>query len=277
MCKSMLSVAFLFISILAYGFDSGVPVEVDTTKSFAANVEVNTAYRETWQLCRNLAIKKGMPADIKYEDHIMKLFQSPDKDFDRQKAEFVFASTAAAGYFVSEEIVKHNTFVPKQFKGYMYKMKYHARIISPQNIKPSSLGLKVSVSKKLLKPGEAAELTLTPEQDGFLYGFVITPDDKLQMIIPRQNDSDRLTKKGVAVKQSFVAEDDINSKGGIATLYVVFSTTQIFGFYKFYPKPDDSIDFISLGSSSFGMLKSWLPTYNPATRADTFVQLNVKP
>ncbi len=277
MIRNCLIVAFLYLSIFAYGFDSGVPVEVDTTKSFAVTVKENTAYQEMWQLCRNLAIKKGIPSDTKYEDHVMKLFQSPGKEFDRQKAEFVFASTAAAGYIVSEEIVKHNTFVPKQFKGYMYKMKYLARIISPQYYKPSSLGLKIAVSKKLLKPGEAAELTLIPEQDGFLYAFIATPDDKLQIIFPGLKDSDKKTKKGAVIKQSFVAEDDVKSSGGIATLYLVFSTTQIPGFYKFYPKPDDSIDFISLGSSSFNMLKNWLSTYNPASRSDSFVQLIVEP
>lgn len=276
MLKRTFVFAFLVFAAMAYAFDSGVKVEVDTTKYFTSDVKENAAYREVLQHCRMMAIAKGMPSGTSYSQYVRKFFFNPTADFNQQKAEQVFSATAGAGYIISEETKNKFPIYAKKIQGYRYKVEYLARIVSPQYLKDSSLSLKLSLSKGVLKPLEEAELSMIPERDGYLFAFLIGSDNKLKMLYPPAQGDSKLIKKGNPLKLTFVAEENAKVKEGIATLYVVFTSANIPGWYKLHPREADDSP-IHLGDESFNILKNWLPIYDPATRADRFIQLLIVP
>ncbi len=276
----MLKTAFLLLLFVASGFslsafDVGIPVEIDSSYSFANSVSQSEARQRAWQFSRDAAVMRALPQGLSWMELIASLFAQRDDSFDAGAAGEIFLHTTAAGYFLSESILSEFHIYPKKSNQYRYKMRFQARILPPDSRLQSTQKLDVEASLITVGSTQATTLTATPGQDGYLYVFAFYPQDNFSLIYPDMNIYNQKLNKNSNWSYKLACPLPEGAESGLCTLCFIFSPEPLNGWDKFCAGQNTPNPLIKQGYVSFNLFQSWLSGSDPALRAEKFIQLRI--
>lgn len=271
---SILALLLLLTGVLA-AETKYTTVEVDTSRAYPTSMAPAKAKADMLLWMRELALEKALPQNIHLTSLTTDMYVERNKDFDEATARSIFMMSSSAGLIVREEVLDEDTIFPKKSDVYRYKMKYRATVVPQEKVYNSDLDLKVELSETSLRNNEEFDLSVTANQDGFLYIFDFLPDNSVALCFPTLSYENNRVKAKEPWKQRMgvkIAEGDEHS---IETLYFVFSTEAIEGWYQFSSNRDSENLVFSAGQQSFTLFQNWLFKSDPARRVEKMVQLHI--
>lgn len=252
-----------------------ISVEVDTLQAFPTSVSLEQARIKTLQFVRQLAIEKALPLDVNISTFTSNMYVEKNAQFDEQTAVSVFMNCSSSGRIVKEEILDEYSIYPKKSQVFSYKMKYKARILPLEIVYNSSLDIKINLSESLLRDKEDFSLSVTPNQDGYLYLFDFLPDNSVTMVFPTILFPANQLKAKEPWQQKLTAVVAPYASHSIETLYFVYSLEPISGWEDFKSNRSATELVFSAGEESFVLFQNWLGKSDSAQRLEKMVQLHI--
>jgi hypothetical protein len=252
-----------------------VTVEVDTVKAYPTSMSQAKARTDMLAWMRELALEKALPQDIHLTSMTTDMYVERNNDFDEATAKSVFMISSSAGLIVREEVLDEDTVYPKKSQVYRLRMKYRATVLPLERTYNSDLDLNVELSETSLRHNEEFDLSVTANRDGFLYIFDFLPDNSVALSFPTLTYENNRIKAKEPWQQKMTAVIEEGEEHSIETLYFVFSTEAIEGWYKFSSNRDAENLVFSAGQESFTLFQNWLFKSDPAKRVEKMVQLHI--
>ncbi|MDD2230010.1 MAG: DUF4384 domain-containing protein [Candidatus Cloacimonetes bacterium] len=266
---------FIFCIGSLAGKEKYISVEIDTSQAFPISVSVEQARSKTLQLVRQLAMEKALPQDVNLSSFTSSQYVEKNFQFDERIATSIFMNCSSSGRIISEEISNDYPYFPKKSQVYRYFMKYKAKILPLEIAYNPSIDMNVKLSKTLLKDKEEFSLTVTPNQDGYLYLFDYLPDNSVAMVFPTLRFPANVLKSGEAWQQKLTAVIAPDAEHSIETLYFVFSLEPIAGWESFKSNLSDTELVFNAGEESFMLFQKWLGKSDPMKRLEKMAQLHI--
>ncbi|MBM4403107.1 MAG: DUF4384 domain-containing protein [Candidatus Cloacimonetes bacterium] len=254
-------------------FEPGVAVKVDTTLAFSYQLTYKEGYRITREILRKAALAKELSQGIPLADLVDRFQLIRGGHYSHALADSIFMVSSAAGFIVSEEVLKDTRQTPKG-NLFRVKMEYTARVLPAAKARPSDLAVKLELSNPQPKAGENVVLTCTPPVDGYIYIFEFRADGKAAMKFPPDEGNNRI-KKGSPHRFTFQPQLPDDWADGYYTLLVCFSLEDMLGWRSFLKYTEAPEHLFRISSDSYGMFDNWLPTYDPTRRYERFIQLYI--
>lgn len=261
---------FTLVALALYaGFEVGVPVKVDSSRAYSYDYSYQKALNETKILFRRVAVERelgkagGLAALVKSWHH------APGASYNAAVAESLFMISSAAGFVISEEVLKDTQQAVKG-KNYRLKMEYQARVLPAAKAIPSTLQAQISLSPARPKPGEQLTLGVTSAQDGWLFIFEFHPSGRFRLVYPGDEGKNRI-KKGAAFTQTLTA----SQTKGYQSFLIIVTKDEYPGwrsFIKYSEPPDHWLDY----DSGYGLFKGWLPSYDANGCMERFIQVEIR-
>jgi len=267
-------VMILFALLLNAEFEMGVAVKLDSTRAFSYQIPYQTALKEMKPIMRKAALEHEMAKAGGLESIVKSLQYEPDGGFNAARADSLFMISSAAGYLISEQVLS-DTKQALKGKNYRLKMEYQARVLPFAKAIPSTINAKITLEPVKPKTGEAFSLSITPDQDVWLFVFEFNDTGKFRLLYPK--DADRnMVKKNAVSNHRINASMPQGKTTSYQSLLVIASKEELNGWRSFIKHTDDPDGWMDQGQSCFGLFEGWLSTYNPETRLERFIQLELK-
>jgi len=273
--KCVILALLLLIAGVTAAQTNYISVEVDTSRAYPTSMAPAKARADMLAWMRELALEKALPQNVHLTSMISDVYVERNNDFDEATARSVFMVSSSAGLIVREEVLDENTIFPKKSDVYRYKMKYRATVEALDKTYASGLDLKVEISETNLRHNEEFDLSVTASRDGFLYIFDFLPDNSVALSFPTLSFENNRIKANEPWQQKMTAVIEEGEEHSIETLYFVFSTEAIAGWYDFRSNRDANDLVFSAGQESFTMFQNWLFKSDPAKRVEKMAQLHI--
>lgn len=276
MMKSIM-VMLVFITLcaaLSAEFEMGVAVRIDSTRSFPYKVSVQSALLEMKYGMHRAALQREYASLGGLGKLVKEMQVANGTGYDTDLAESLFMISSAAGYLLSEEVLKDT---PRYPKGDFFniKMEYLARVLPAAKAIPSAQKAEIRTVPANPKPGELYSLNVTPAQDGYLYIFEFRDDSTVRLLYPPDEGKNLIKKNTLFTKQltAFHAPEQTKAWQG---LLILLSKTDLLGWRKFLTTTEAPEHLFSQGQECYGLFKSWLPTYDAKSLLQSFLILAYK-
>lgn len=204
-------------------------VDLDGTFIYSTSVSIQEARNQSLQAMRKAALEKSLPQDITVSSLISNMSVEINARFDERIAASVFMNSTSSGRIMEEKVLRAEPLFDSKQQLFKYRMRYRASILPLKAVYNPSLELKVVLSEVMLSDGDEFNLSLFPNQDGYLYMFDFYPDNTVAMVFPTLVLEDNYLPKHKAWQQKLTAVVAPGQQHSIETLYFVFSTEPIAG------------------------------------------------
>jgi len=263
----------LLTLVLNAEFEVGVAVLVDSARAFSYQTPYQTALGEMKPIVRKAALEREMAKAGGLESVIKSLQHEPIGSYNASRAESLFMISSAAGYLISEQVLKDTKQTPKG-KNYRLKMEYQARVLPAAQTIPSTIKAKIALEPAKPKTGEAFRLSITPDQDVWVFVFEFNDTGKFRLLYPKDADRNLIKKNAVSTHQ--IKASQLSGKTtGYQSLLVIVSKEELSGWRSFIKYTDDPDGWMDQGQNCFGLFDGWLSTYQAEKRLERFIQLEL--
>lgn len=266
----------VFTAVLSYAVKpETVHVVVDTSMVFSDEKAIKTARIEILQFARQCALEKVIPPNMSISSLITSMCSENATKVDESLAKSVFINSSLGGYFINE---KHSFGEPSiGMNSFTLTINFEADILPRFDMHSQANYIDLSLTDNYVQSGKEMAVKIKSYTGGYIYVFNFLSDNSVILLYPNIAVKDSKILKDQTKELKFSAYKDSRTPTGttVETIYVVFSTAEIFGWQQFKNNVTSSNIIFSAGEESYQLFQKWLSSTDPINIEEEMVQLHI--
>lgn len=276
MKKILLTFYFIFTVFLSFAQKpETIHVLIDTSMVFSDAKALKVARIEILQYARQCALERVIPPNISVSSLITSMYSDNGIDVDESLAKSIFINSSLGGYFVNE---RHSFKEPSfSLNSFTLSIVLEADILPRYDNYAKMNYIDISLTDNYIKSGKEIALKIKPYNEGYVYVFNFLSDNSVILLFPNTATRDNKILVDQTKELKFTAYKDNSFFSGptIETIYVVYSTDEIFGWQQFKNNINSKSIIFSAGEESYQLFQKWLSSTEPKNIQEEMIQLHI--